>query len=1174
MSVLTWLHLSDFHFRAPPEDRPQTEWRRDRVTEALARDLPGLLENAGLAPDLTFVTGDIAQAGKAEEYAEAARFFQKLADIPQMPPKARWFFTPGNHDVDRALVTGLDRQLRALLTEDGAGDLLDDAKAWPQFAARQAAFFQFTKDFLGEQRAWDPSRPWKTETIDCGGRAIAVLALNTAWASQDDADRGRIMLGEQQVEWALAEAQRGEPALKIALMHHPLADLATFDEEACGDLLRSPRGCRFLLHGHLHRTRLSQNRDPDGAWLELAAGACWEKPQSARNPYAFGAVAFDLERRRGSAYVWRYSPRKGGFWTPDNDLYQGMADGRWAFSMAGPSDEDAAAPASRGGTGVASGDWVPMTYREYLETELRHLEPLLDGEHTVAFRLREVYEPLDTDWREPQPPAAPAVREDKTGNDGKSEDAPEPAEAVPERRPLADLLSMERPRHFAAGGEPGGGKSTFVNYTALAALREPSGPLPIRLELEKFGRWLETREGEGGALLPAWAGECLGEHGLDEQAVRARCGQGRALWLLDGLDEIFNPALRERAARIIAAWFRREPGNRDRVVVMSRPHALDDANTAKALALAGGRANILPLDEAAQARFLTKWFLAVFEGAAGKAERRRDELWSALARHGELQRMKKTPLLLSMIAAVFNQGRRLPDRRAELYGKAIGALVQRRFGPRAPGGGETLARRAWYALTALARGMLEAGLVREGAAAGFGEGDFRRCLETGFYRDRPETDKLVELDVLARTLASHSGLIAMGGDPVRYRFAHFGFQEYLAAWSFANERDPIAALGVHLDEGPWRETVLLTAGCLNESNMGRVGEDFVRALLKRAGRGAAAHGRLELALSAAVEAPGGVLPLQLLDDLRRAAVSALGRKRSWSSERARAALGLALGRAGDPRLGMARADRWVRFEPGEFTMGSQAHGKERNRPEHRVALTHGFWLGRYPVSCQEYREFVEAGGYRQRQWWRDHAWAHLKKNELEEPALWRNEQWNGPNQPVVGVSWHEAEAYCRWLTAKLAAERPSWLPEGCRARLPTEAEWEYAARGGTARPFPWGDDAPDRRRANYDQRLDQTSAVGIYAAGATAEGLWDMAGNVREWCADPWDEEAYQGRKGLTRDPVAEGDPVVRALRGGSWISSAVWLPAAFRFGSRSWIRFQSVGFRCLLSSAVSAERG
>ncbi len=107
MTTVTWLHLSDFHFKPALKKSHSTSWRQDKVMDALARDLPKHLEEAGLTPDLVFVTGDVANFGKPAEYRAAQAYFGNLSQTLGLDPKRHWFVVPGNHDVDRAKVKGL-----------------------------------------------------------------------------------------------------------------------------------------------------------------------------------------------------------------------------------------------------------------------------------------------------------------------------------------------------------------------------------------------------------------------------------------------------------------------------------------------------------------------------------------------------------------------------------------------------------------------------------------------------------------------------------------------------------------------------------------------------------------------------------------------------------------------------------------------------------------------------------------------------------------------------------------------------------------------------------------------------------------------------------------------------------------------------------------------------------
>jgi formylglycine-generating enzyme required for sulfatase activity len=127
--------------------------------------------------------------------------------------------------------------------------------------------------------------------------------------------------------------------------------------------------------------------------------------------------------------------------------------------------------------------------------------------------------------------------------------------------------------------------------------------------------------------------------------------------------------------------------------------------------------------------------------------------------------------------------------------------------------------------------------------------------------------------------------------------------------------------------------------------------------------------------------------------------------------------------------------------------------------------------------------------------------------------------------------------------------------------LPTEAEWEKAARGLDGAIFPWGDQPPSAVRANYDNQVGDTQPVGSYPEGSGPYGLWDMSGNVAEWVADWYDQDYYQ--QGSLRNPTGPAAGTFRVLRGGSWFNAAHAIRAAFRLWNLPDVRSDSIGFRC-----------
>jgi formylglycine-generating enzyme required for sulfatase activity len=173
------------------------------------------------------------------------------------------------------------------------------------------------------------------------------------------------------------------------------------------------------------------------------------------------------------------------------------------------------------------------------------------------------------------------------------------------------------------------------------------------------------------------------------------------------------------------------------------------------------------------------------------------------------------------------------------------------------------------------------------------------------------------------------------------------------------------------------------------------------------------------------------------------------------------------------------------------------------------------------VTNAQWRVFVEAGGYGEHRWWSEIGWRMRKKEAWTQPKLWDDPRFNGTNQPVVGVSWYEANAFCRWLTAEL----------GYEIRLPSEAEWEKAARGTDGRVYPWGNTWDAAKANTRESGIGTTTPVGCFPDGVSPYGALDMSGNLFEWTATPWMGN-YDQRDGTARE-TEEGELFVR--RGGAW---------------------------------------
>jgi len=317
-------------------------------------------------------------------------------------------------------------------------------------------------------------------------------------------------------------------------------------------------------------------------------------------------------------------------------------------------------------------------------------------------------------------------------------------------------------------------------------------------------------------------------------------------------------------------------------------------------------------------------------------------------------------------------------------------------------------------------------------------------------------------------------------------------------------------------------------------------------------------------------------------------------------------------------------------EPITWSVTGLSETSTAHIPRHAVDVG-AFEIGRFAVTNAEWARFMAAGGYEDERWWETEDGRRWRRGELAnegakhnnrlwrqrfkddanlfeqmeaegrfsstealerwrgwllldeaafeaaldarwearretEPAFWREPRLNRPAQPVVGVCWYEARAYCAWLSAQA----------GIEVRLPTEVEWEAAARGAAGRAYAWGD-VFDRTRANtVETRLRRTAPVGVLPLGDTPEGAADLTGNVEAWTISLWGEDddeptftyPYDGHDG--RESTAAAPECLRVARGGSWHNDHDDARAAYRVRNLPFIRVNLCGFRLVVSSPIS----
>ena len=1118
------LHLSDVHFRVGKG------WDAEPVLRELAEFI-GREVADGLVPDLVVFTGDLAFSGSKAEYDLARTWLdeQLWPALPDSMPRDRLLLIPGNHDVDRKKVgKGVQNMQTGLLqarSQDDIADLLANDDERGIMLRRHTEYLKFVEGWLGQEQGL----PWWQRTLDVRGTSLHLAGLNSAWMSCGNSDRDHLLLGRWQLTRTVGTAEASKADWRIVLVHHPWDYLAEFDCHLARSMVH--QHADLLLRGHLHQPQSERVLPPDPSrqCLELAAGCLYEH---GTYPNAFQWIELSPEQKRLRVLyrAWLHNA-----WSIDRNQ-PGCPEGFADFVLDAPRQR------KRGG-GKAKPPEVPAAYLDWLWRRNVSVE-LIGDEQGHAVKLGQVYVPATT-----QPEVPPDGALQARGRKGSDDEKEEPTL----------LLGRLDEGSLYVPAPPGAGKTTFCRWAALqccpasATVAHPVPPpegydepgpqrlrarLPVLVPLREFWTSMRCERGrqswqrhELEAALAAWIDRSP-PPGLTGALLMTHLGAGSAFLLLDGLDEVPpshdsdlgtvypRALLLSGLADALPDW--EKAGNR--LLLTSRPYGLDRAGLQQ---LGLPEAPLLPLPRELQDLFVGRWFHTLDQ------KDKAPELNAVLRGRADLAPLAENPLLLTALCVIYADGGRLPEDRYRLYQRLVDKVLFLRYPADAKEREPINAR-----LQAIAFGMHigEAERPRTTPAAEVGRAEVERLLRRFARLDAAYEPGVVTPAVQCEELLTRSGLLLpRAGDNAA--FHHLSFQEFLTAERLAKTTDDGSELErVFREHGQvpeWRPTLLfLFAGQIFNYRTPKWGLELLGRLIADQERAAVeANPAPAVLIAEALQlclAKGYRVPEALAEHFRRLAVEAIEDEIALAD---RQALGLALGEFGDPRIPERLGD------PGtyvEVPAGRYAYGDE----DGTIDIKKPFRIGRYPVTNGQYRAFIDDDGYRERRWWSDGGWAWLQEKGATEPARWHDRRWNGPNQPVVGVSFWEAEACAAWAGG----------------RLPTEEEWEAAARGPDGHAYPWGNDWQDGICNTVEAGLGVTSPVGLFPGSRQRSfELEDMAGNVFEWCASLYDDKKEQD--GL------------RVLRGGSWYYNRDSARCADRFWYYPDYRISYIGFRVVCSS-------
>ncbi|MGZ8246034.1 SUMF1/EgtB/PvdO family nonheme iron enzyme, partial [Methylomagnum sp.] len=949
---------------------------------------------------------------------------------------------------------------------------------------RHAAYLDFLADWLGLPQ----SLPWWQKTFEIRGTRLHIAGLDSAFMAHGNEDRSRLLIGRYQLHQTVMVPEAEKADWRLVLLHHPWDYLAEWDAHEVRASVH--QHCDLLLRGHLHapRTENILPPDPTRACLELAAGCVYEH---SRYPNAFHWIELCPAPRRIKVL---YRAWLHGAWTIDPNQ-PNCPDGEAVFAL-GKTTPDSPDDNDRNQTLLALPPSLPdlPELPRYREAALSlHGSLPIAGFKTkarVAIQLDDLYVPLramlDTRFSGGCEFADAKDAEERLRLHGAGEIALIEAFDAAKKRGRRGLVIL---------GDPGSGKTTHLKRLLLSCFQK--GPESLGLPADTVLVFLPLRDLEDldqGA--EAFIAKTLDNRNLAmPPGFGARLlARGHLLLLFDGLDEVADAGQRARVSQWIEDVARHRPSC-TAVVTCRFAGYVDRARLGPEFL----ELHLRPLTQEQSEAFIRNWYRVVKTNqtpgpaALAAAETEAADLIERLRapdfRAAKLVEMTRNPLLLANLCLVhYDRQGILPKGRHQLYDECVDVLLElwRRDNRRLPV--NIPAKDGRRVLGPVALWLHQEDQRTRATAAELAPVMAPALQAIGWAGDAAG---------FLRAVRDESGLLTGWAQDV-YGFMHLGFQEYLAAAEIRRRvledlvagrpAAGLAELAGHYVESWWQEVILLLLAqgepalfepfmreALVHPDFDADGE-FTRFILEEAAGVSAEPFKRFLSELFAKKWPkkaSGQMAAKML--LKTSGSQEFTDFMKTQTKEFLPAIGLSLAdpmqlRLGGPserqgRLSLNGGVELIAIPGGRFLMGSPpGQGYDDERPQHEVEIR-PFNLGRYPVTNEEYRRFLQANP------------------GVKEPSYWADRRFNQDRQPVVGVDWVDARRFCEWAGG----------------RLPTEAEWEYACRAGTVTEFHWGDDAESAGEYAW---YSKNSGGATHPVGEMQPNPWqlhDITGNVWEW---------------------------------------------------------------------------